>query len=260
MPSSDFPDERDLLPYEASTFVASRVVVFAPHPDDEVLGCGGALADLLDRGARLDVVLVTDGAAGARDAGERGRIAATRMDESRRALDALGGGTLHAGSLPDRGLGDRPEEVEALLARWLVEAAPDLVFAPSPVETHPDHRAVAVALFRLAARPAVDAAARALEGAKVAFFELSQPFRPNFLFDATRVLARKERAMAAFASQAAVRDYAGFVRGLHVYRRMTLPADVESVEAYSVAAGSRLRSDPKGVVQALLPIAVGRGG
>ena len=260
MPSSDFPGERELVPYEASTFAASRVVVFAPHPDDEVLGCGGALADLLDRGARLDVVLVTDGAAGARDAEERARIAAARMEESRRALDALGGGTLHAGGFPDRGLGDRLGEVEALLARWLVEAAPDLVFAPSPVETHPDHRAVAAALFRVAARPAGDAAARALEGANVAFFELSQPFRPNFLFDATRVFERKERAMDVFASQAAVRDYAGFVRGLSAYRRMTLSADVGSVEAYSVAAGSLLRSDPKGVVRALLPVAAGGGG
>jgi LmbE family N-acetylglucosaminyl deacetylase len=260
MPSSGFPDERELVPYEASTFVANRVVVFAPHPDDEVLGCGGALADLLDRGARLDVVLVTDGAAGAGDAGERGRIAAMRMEESRRALDALGGGTLHAGGLPDRGLADRLEEVETLLARWLVEAAPDLVFAPSPVETHPDHRAVAAALLRLAARPDGDAAVRALEGTKVAFFELSQPFRPNFLFDATRVLDRKERAMAKFVSQAAVRDYAGFVRGLHAYRRMTLPVDVASVEAYSVAAGSRLRRDPGGVVRALLPVAAGGEG
>lgn len=260
MPPSDFPDERELVPYEVSTFAASRVVVFAPHPDDEVLGCGGALADLLDRGAHLDVVLVTDGAAGARDAEERVRIAATRMKESRRALDALGGGTLHEGGLPDRGLGDRLEEVEALLARFLVEAAPDLVFAPSPVETHPDHRAVAVSLFRLAARPTGDAAARALEGANVAFFELSQPFRPNFLFDATRVLERKERAMGAFASQAAVRDYAGFVRGLSAYRRMTLSADVGCVEAYSVAAGSSLRSDPKGVVRALLPVAPEGGG
>ncbi len=260
MPPSDFPDERELVPYEASTFAASRVVVFAPHPDDEVLGCGGALADLLDRGARLDVVLVTDGAAGARDAEERARIAATRMGESRRALDVLGGGTLHASGLPDRGLGDRLEEVEALLARWLVEAAPDLVFAPSPVETHPDHRAVAVSLFRLAARPDGDAAARALDGTNVAFFELSQPFRPNFLFDATRVRERKERAIGAFASQAAERDYAGFVRGLSAYRRMTLSADVASVEAYSVAAGSRLRTDPKGVVRALLPIAAGREG
>ncbi len=260
MPPSDFPDERELVPYEASSFAAGRVVVFAPHPDDEVLGCGGALADLLDRGARLDVVLVTDGAAGARDAEERGRIAAARIEESRRALDALGGGTLHAGGLPDRGLGDRLEEVETLLARWLVEAAPDLVFCPSPVETHPDHRAVAAALFRVAERPAPDAAARALDSATVAFFELSQPFRPNFLVDITRIRARKERAMDAFASQAAARDYAGFATGLSAYRRMTLSADVLAVEAYSVVGGFRLRSDPGGVVRGLLPLALASTG
>ena len=260
MRSPDFPDEQSLVPYEASSFVASRVVVFAPHADDEVLGCGGALADLLERGARLDVVLVTDGAAGARDTEERARIASLRFEESRRALEALGGGIVHAGGLPDRGLAERLGEVEALLARWLVDAAPDLVFAPSPVETHPDHRAVAAALLRLAGRPAGDLAARALEGATVAFFELSQPFRPNFLFDFTRLRARKERAMEAFASQAAARDYAGFARGLNAYRGMTLSADVLSVEAYSVCSGFRLRSDPEGVVQALLPVAVGRVG
>ncbi len=260
MRPSDFPDERTLVPYEASSFVASRVVVLAPHPDDEILGCGGALADLLDRGARVDVVLVTDGAAGARDAEERARIASRRLEESRRALEALGGGALHAGTFPDRGLAERLGEVAALLDRWLVEAAPDLVFAPSPVETHPDHRAVAAALFGVAARGARDPAARALEGATVAFFELSQPFRPNFLFDATRVLARKERAMGELASQAAERDYAGFVRGLNAYRRLTLSADVLSVEAYSVCAGFRLRSDPEGVVRALLPVATGRVG
>src|ERR1035438_406582 len=149
MPSSDFPDERDLVPYEASTFVANRVVVFAPHPDDEVLGCGGALADLLDRGARLDVVLVTDGAAGARDAEERGRIAATRMEESRRALDALGGGAGHAGGLPDRGLRDRLEEVEALLARWLVEAAPGLVLDRKSTSLNSSHLGISYAVFCL---------------------------------------------------------------------------------------------------------------
>src|ERR1017187_6364577 len=201
MRPSNVPDEQSLVPYEASAFVGKRVVVFAPHPDDEVLGCGGALADLIDRGAGVDVVLVTDGAAGAKGPEDRARIASLRLEESRRALDALGGGRLHAG----------------------------------------------------------DAVARALEGATVAFFELSQPFRPNFLFDATRVLARKERAMAVFASQAAVRDYAGFVRGLNVYRRMTLSADVVSAEAYSVAAGFRLRNDPEGVVRALLPVAIEPG-
>ena len=257
MRHGDLPDERSLVPYETSTFAGRRIVVFAPHPDDEVLGCGGALADLVDRGARLDVVLVTDGAAGARDAGERSRIASLRVGESRRALAVLGGGTVHAGGLPDRGLAERLGGVEDLLSRWLLEARPDLIFAPSPVETHPDHRAVAGALFNVASRPEADPAAKALEAAAVAFFELSQPFRPNFLFDASRVLARKERAMREFASQAAERDYAGFVNGLNAYRRLTLSADVLSVEAYSVSAGSRLRNEPKEVVRALLPVAPG---
>ena len=256
----EFPDERSLVPYEASTFSGKRVLVLAPHPDDEVFGCGGALADLLERGARVDVVLVTDGAAAARNEEERGRIASARMEESGRALEALGGGTVHPGGIPDRGAADRLVEIEALLARWLVEAAPDLVFCPSPVEIHPDHRAVAAALFRVAARPASDTAARVLEAATVAFFELSQPFRPNFLVDITRVRARKERAMDAFASQAAARDYAGFVTGLSAYRRMTLSADVLAVEAYSVVGGSQLRSDPEGVVRGLLPLAPGAKG
>jgi LmbE family N-acetylglucosaminyl deacetylase len=177
------------------------------------------------------------------------------MDESRRALEALGGGTLHAAGFPDRGAGDRLVEVEALLARWLVEAAPDLVFCPSPVETHPDHRAVAVALFRVASRPVSDAAVRVLDAAEVAFFELSQPFRPNFLVDITRQQARKELAMDAFVSQTAARDYAGFASGLGAYRRMTLSRDVLAVEAYSVVAGIRLRLDPEGVVRGLLPVA-----
>ncbi len=255
MRSPDFPDEQSLVPYAVSAFSGKRVLVFAPHPDDEIFGCGGALADLAARGARVDVVVVTDGAAGARNEEERGRIASARIGESRRALEALGGGTVHPGGIPDRGAGDRLREVEELLARWLLEAAPDLVFAPSPVETHPDHRAVAVALFRVAARPPSDAAGRALNDATVAFFEVSQPFRPNFLVDITRHRARKERAMDAFASQTALRDYAAFVTGLSAYRRMTLSADVLAVEAYSVVGGVQLRSDPEGVVRGLLPVA-----
>jgi LmbE family N-acetylglucosaminyl deacetylase len=42
----------------------SRVLVFAPHPDDEVLGCGGALALHARRGDHVRVVVVSDGGAG----------------------------------------------------------------------------------------------------------------------------------------------------------------------------------------------------
>ncbi len=242
------------MPYSASTFDARRVLVLAPHPDDEVFGCGGAIAGLAARGAAVDVLLVTDGAASATDEEGRRAIAARRAGESREALAILGGGTLHEGGLRDRGLGGRPAELEDLIASFLAKTTPDLVFAPSPVETHPDHRAVACALLALARRTAADAGAAALARATVAFFEVSQPFRPNFLFDLTPVLGRKRQAVRAFASQAAERDYAGFVDGLNAYRRLTLPPGALAVEAFAVFPGSLLAS-PAGVLAALLPVA-----
>jgi LmbE family N-acetylglucosaminyl deacetylase len=253
MRPSDLPDERSLMPYAASTFSARRALVLAPHPDDEVFGCGGALADLAARGAAIDVLLVTDGAAAGQGDAERRRIAALRAEESREALRILGGGTVHEGGLPDRGLGEKREDLEALVGSWLARLAPDLVFAPSPVETHPDHRAVAVALFALARRGAADPGAVALARSSVAFFEVSQPFRPNVLFDLTPVLERKHRAALAFGSQAALRDYAGFVAGLNAYRRMTLPPGVAAAEAFAVFPGARL-ADSRAVLRDLQPV------
>ena len=54
---------RELTPYSVPPPDSGRVVVVAPHPDDEVLGAGGALASLAVRGARLLLVAVTDGEA-----------------------------------------------------------------------------------------------------------------------------------------------------------------------------------------------------
>ena len=254
LPPPDLPEEQELVPYEASRFEAKRVLVLAPHPDDEVFGCGGALANLAARGAAVDVLLVTDGAAGASDDESRRAIAARRAGESREALGILGGGSVHEGGFRDRGLGGARAALEDLVATWLAKTSPDLVFAPSPVETHPDHRAVAYALFALARRPASDAGAAARARATVAFFEISQPFRPNFLFDLTPVLERKRKAVRAFVSQAAERDYAGFVDGLNAYRRLTLPPGALAVEAFAVFPGSLL-TRPAAVLAALLPLA-----
>ena len=254
LPPPDLPEEQELVPYAASRFEAKRVFVLAPHPDDEVFGCGGALANLAARGAAVDVLLVTDGAAGASDEESRRAIAARRAGESREALGILGGGSVHEGGFRDRGLGGARAALEDLVATWLAKTSPDLVFAPSPVETHPDHRAVAYALLAVARRPARDPAAAALARATVAFVEVSQPFRPNFLVDVTRVLELKRKAVGVFASQAKERDYAAFVGGLNAFRTMTLPPGSAAAEAFAVFPGALL-ADPAAVLAALLPVA-----
>ena len=58
-------DEASIYPYTALDVSSVRsLLVFAPHPDDEVFGCGGLIALALDAGARVNVVVVSDGGKG----------------------------------------------------------------------------------------------------------------------------------------------------------------------------------------------------
>ena len=79
-----------------------RLLVVAPHPDDEVLGAGGLIQRVLARGGAVDVVLVTAGdgypdavrgATGRADPSPQDYVAygARRIAEARAALDVLGG-------------------------------------------------------------------------------------------------------------------------------------------------------------------------
>lgn len=221
--------EKRLVPYETSVFTARTALVLAPHPDDEVFGCGAAIASLRETGASVTVAIATDGAGTEPDPASRRRIGEERLAESRAALAILGGADVVALGFPDRGLSAAGEPLRAALAR-LLAGEPGLVMLPSPVEVHPDHRALAEAFLTLEVPAATT----------VGFYELSQPIRPNFLLDATRFVERKARAMAAFVSQNQARDYPGFVTGLNAYRRMTLPAEVTSAEAYWVTDGAAL--------------------
>lgn len=219
-------EEREIVPYETARLDAARAVVLAPHADDEVFGCGAAIASLRADGAAVTVVIVTDGAGDEPDPATRAEVAARRHAESRRALDALGGADVVALGFRDRGVREEPERLAAALRDVLGRTVPDLLFVPSPSEIHPDHRAVARgAIAALAALPAAG---------RVAFYEVSQPIRPNLLLDATAFVAAKDRAMEAFESQAGDREYANAVRGLNAYRRLTLPPAVRAAEAFYV--------------------------
>lgn len=238
------PEER-LVPYHATRLSAERVLVLAPHADDETIGCGGTLAGMIRDGAAVEVLVVTDGAADEAEPAKRRETAELRLGESRRALEALGGGSVRCGFLPDRGLSARPPELSRLLEEALLASRPQLVFVPSPVEVHPDHRAVAAAFLSLFRGGAGRSLLRALpEGARVAFFEVSQPIRPNVLVDVSADAARKQAALAFHASQLGGHDYAAFSRGLGEYRRMSLPANVASAEAFFVVPADRLPGIP----------------
>ena len=67
---------------------ASSVLVLAPHPDDEIFGCGGLLALYRQKAAKIHVQVVTDGAGYLRSP-EREQIVEIRKAETNQALALL---------------------------------------------------------------------------------------------------------------------------------------------------------------------------
>ncbi len=143
-----------------------RVLVVAPHPDDESLAAGGLLQHAAAAGAAVRVLYFTDGENNpwAQRAVERRwrigpadreRFGALRRGEARSALEVLGipGASAKFLGVPDQGatsaLLDRGERACIALAGVLDEFRPTLLAAPSRLDLHPDHSAVAV-LLRLA--------------------------------------------------------------------------------------------------------------
>jgi LmbE family N-acetylglucosaminyl deacetylase len=144
----------------------ANVLVVAPHPDDDAIGCGGTLARLAARGAHISVVYVTDGSASHPNSRRfpPAVLRDVRENEARAALRKLGVRTEPAFlRAPDSGLSqlgaaDRGRLAARIAARITATHA-GIVFAPWSRDPHPDHVVSAelteAALALCARRPAV---------------------------------------------------------------------------------------------------------
>ena len=143
-----------------------RVLVVAPHPDDESIATGGLIQAARASGAAVRVIVLTDGDANVwpqrwiekrwrLDAAARARWGARRREEARQAMRVLGlqqGDSIFLG-LPDLGLTDllmrADANVVARLRAVVAEFAPSYVVLPDLCDRHPDHSAANI-LVRLA--------------------------------------------------------------------------------------------------------------
>ena len=138
------------LPPLDLTAVPHRVVVLAPHPDDEVLAVGGLLALLQGAGSRIELLAVTDGEA-SNPGGSiaPADLAVLRQAETAQALAALGlaASVTHL-HLPDGGA----TALERPTSDALILQPGDLLLAPWEGDGHPDHEAVGRAARQAAER------------------------------------------------------------------------------------------------------------
>jgi LmbE family N-acetylglucosaminyl deacetylase len=235
-------------PGRAERLRFASALAIAPHYDDEVLGCGGLLAQLAAAGGAVRVLFLTDGGGGREEIAERAAYRERRREESLRAAAVLGlSGCDHLG-LPDGRLGDHLDEAVEGIRRAVLTQRPALLLAPSPLEVTADHVAAFTALHRLLAplrdRAPRDGAARdgALQDGgdpeevllrlTVLLYEVNHPAYPDVLVDVSDRAEQLAAAMACYASQEERHPYWNAALGLRRFRTLSLGPGVELAEGY----------------------------
>jgi LmbE family N-acetylglucosaminyl deacetylase len=216
--------------------MSETILVIAPHPDDESIGCGGTICLHRQRGESVGVVFLTSGERGIAGA-EPERVRVIREGEARQALGVLGVANFDFLRLPDLGLAGAGEREAEALRRVLRRRRPDIIYLPHPAEAHPDHQA-ALPLVRAALRPLLQAGWRLeLRG-----YEVWTPM-PEYDWpeDVSAVMAEKLQAIRCYRSQLETFAYDDAVEGLNRFRGC-LAARCRYAEVFQYAAPEEPRA------------------
>lgn len=115
-----------------------NILVFAPHPDDDIIGCGGSIARHISHGDQVAVVYMTSGEAGNLKY-EPALLAALREAEAQQAAGALGVTDLTFLRYPDGYLEFGPRGLDDIVA-LIRRKRPTRVYIPHQLDTVPDHQ------------------------------------------------------------------------------------------------------------------------
>ena len=173
------------------------VLVVAPHPDDEVVGCGGAILRHQAVGDRVSVAYVTDGRRSRAFGLAPQPMAQTRRREAEAAAAHLRIDRLEWFGLPE---GEwQPEALQSQLCDLLRSGKPALVYAPSRVDFHPEHHAIAHALAE-----ALTTCYPGDDGPRIRVFPIQVPLSAvlvNRVVDISSVASAHDSALDAYISQ-----------------------------------------------------------
>ncbi len=189
-------------------YSADRVLVLAPHPDDETLGCGGTIAKLARSGRYVCVLVISTG--GAVNVKVE-NLVDIRRSEAYKAYEILGVKESLFRDFPDGELYKHYDEVKESLRSVIKSYKPDIIFSPSITDLHPDHVTTSKITLSLL---------KEFNSFKVAFYEVYAPIRFNCIIDITDMIEIKEKATICYKYSLLEKPENMFhaIKGLNAYR------------------------------------------
>lgn len=186
---------------------ADRILVFSPHQDDDILGCGGSIKRLTDLNAEVRVVYVTDGCRGSSEKQES--LVSVRKKEAIEALSVLGCEDYTFLGFEDNRL-KLDQKTLSAIKQEIKAFEPQHIFLVNPLDGPNDH-IISSALVSRALQD-YDPEVECLN------YEIWNTINPNSLVNISDVVGFKEQAIRKHHSQMEIVDYVHHFRGLNAYR------------------------------------------
>ena len=196
--------------------MGKKVVVFAPHPDDETLGCGGTIAKRISEGCEVVVAVITDGRHalsqffGVNSAPSPEELKDIRREEATRALKILGVQSKNISffGLEDTRLAQHEKEAKEKIVTLLKDLSPTEIYFPYRKDTNLDHQITnklvqdAVVGLNFLAFKYQYSIARRFSRLSPFVSMLLNPVRRNLVYvDVSQFLPQKQAAVNKFKSQ-----------------------------------------------------------
>ena len=187
-----------------------KILVIAAHFDDEVYGCGGTIAKLVNEGHEIDVCVLTDSCS-SQYKGHAHEMIAQKKAESEEVNKILGIKETHTFDYPDMQLDTVPHvELNKAIEQCVIEINPEVVYTHHGGDVNKDHRLVFESTM-VAVRPMEDSSVK-----RVLCYEVpsstewapptpSNMFAPNVFVDIEDVVEKKIDAIKAYNSE--LREY-----------------------------------------------------
>jgi LmbE family N-acetylglucosaminyl deacetylase len=199
----------------------ANVLVLAPHPGDDILGCGGTIILHRQLGHQVNILYLTNGEKGVPGVNQN-KAGDVRKQEALKAASHLkvDEANLHFLQLQDGDLinhsGSNYE-----FRQILENTNPDVIYLPSFVEKHRDLYATNVLLKN-----------NLIQGCNIGAYEIWTPHTPNRLVNISSVVDQKRAAMLEHASQLHELDYLEASIGLNRYRAGMYSVGIQYAEAF----------------------------
>ena len=179
------------------------MLAFGAHPDDVELSCSGTLIKAVQSGKKIGIITLTKA-----ELGTRGSVE-LRTKEFTRAAKIIGAAHHESLNLPD-GYVSVTTEAKLMIVRKIREFRPTLVFLPYWEDRHPDHgntsKIVQEASF-LAGLKKIETGQESFRPAQLIYYMSTWEFQPDFVFDISDVIEKKQEAIQTYSSQVHNKDY-----------------------------------------------------